>query len=416
MARDSIAGFPFFALAFDKNAKPTAPHEAKELVAEVAKAGGPTDLFVMSHGWNNDMEASRALYERVFGQVRKVLDAELVPEMKGRRFALAGVFWPSMKFADSDLIPGGAAGIADELAAQLDDAISVADRADVPRLKAIAEGLKKPSARAKALRALRELVASVSGEKGDPEPSPEQLAELSDEAFLRLLSGRAAPAPLDDEVGGAAGGGGALSGLSDGTRSALGFWTFWTMKRRAGKIGAEGLAPILEKVREAIPRLRIHLAGHSFGARLVTAAADAGSFSPSTMTLMQAAFSHNAFSPKGAFRKVLTGKKVRGPILVTHSAKDVPVGLAYPIAVRLSFDSTSTLGTKHDKFGGLGRNGAQKTEEAADLVLHGPPKGYSFSAPSRIFNLQADSVILGHGDIAKPELAFAMLSALAAAK
>jgi hypothetical protein len=260
------------------------------------------------------------------------------------------------------------------------------------------------------------LVASTPSDKGEPEVSSEQIAELSDEAFLRLLTGRSARTPMDDEVGGAAGVGDALSGLSDGARSALGFWTFWTMKKRAGKIGAEGLAPVLDAVREANSRARIHLAGHSFGARLVTAAADAGSFAPSTMTLMQAAFSHNAFSPKGAFRKVLTGKKVRGPILVTHSSKDVPVGIAYPIAVRLSFDSTSTLGTKHDKFGGLGRNGAQKTEEAADLALHGPPKAYSFSTSSRIFNLQADKVILGHGDIAKPELAFAMLSALAAAK
>jgi hypothetical protein len=415
MPRDSIAGFPFFALAFDKNAKPTPPHEAEELAA-AARPDGPTDLFVMSHGWNNDLEQSRALYERVFAQVRQALDGGVVPKLKDRRFALAGVFWPSMKFADRDLIPGGAAAAADSLAAEIRDAIAIADKADVPRLRAIAEGLRNPALRKKAVRAMRRLVASVPSDKGEPEVSRESLEELSDEAFLRLLSGATAPAPMEDEVGGVAGLGGALSGFPEGVRSALGFWTFWSMKKRAGAIGAEGLSPALDRVRKANGDLRIHLAGHSFGARLVTAAADAGDFAPSTMTLLQAAFSHNAFSPKGAFRKVLTGKKVRGPILITHSARDVPVGIAYPIAVRLSFDSTSTLGTKHDKYGGLGRNGAQKTEEAKDLVLHGPPKKYAFNPPSLVFNLQGDSIILGHGDIAKPEIAFAMLSAIAAAK
>lgn len=416
MPPDTVAGFPFFALAFDKSARPASPHEAKQLIAEVSRPDGPTDLFVMSHGWNNDMQTSRAMYERVFAHVRKALDDGEVPALQGRRFALAGVFWPSMKFADSDLIPGGAASTGDALAAEFLDAAAIADRADIARLKTIAEGLRKPSARAKALRALRKLVVSVPSEKGDPEISAEELAELSDEAFLRLLSGKAAPAPMDDEVGGAAGLGDAVSGLNDGARSALGFWTFWMMKRRAGEIGAKGLAPVLDHVREASSRLRIHLAGHSFGARLVTAAADAGKFAPSTMTLIQAAFSHNAFSPKGAFRKVVTAKKVRGPILVTHSVKDTPLSYAYPIAVRLSFDSTSTLGTKNDKYGGLGRNGAQQTEEAAELALHGPPEAYSFPPPSRIFNLLGDSVIRGHSDIAKPEIAFAMLSAIAVAK
>lgn len=416
MPRDSIAGFPFFALAFDKNAKPTTPHEGKELIAEVAKPDGPTDLFVISHGWNNDMEQSRAMYERVFGQVRKALEDGMVAGLKDRRFALAGIFWPSMKFAEGDLIPGGAASTGDQLAVEVEEAAAIADRADAARLKAIAEGLRKPSSRAKAMRALRKLVVSVSTEKGDPEISAEELAELGDQAFLRLLTGRAAPAPMDDEVGGVAGFGDAFSGFNDGARSALGFWTFWTMKKRGGEIGAKGLAPVLGRVREAGKNVRIHLVGHSFGARLVTAATDAGSFAPSTMTLIQAAFSHNAFSPKGAFRKVVTGKKVRGPILITHSTKDTPLSYAYPIAVRLSFDSTSTLGTKHDKYGGLGRNGAQKTEEAAELALHGPPKAYSFPPPSRIFNLLGDSVILGHSDIAKAEIAYAMLSAVATAK
>lgn len=416
MPKDSIAGFPFFALAFDKYAKPTPPHDAKQLMAEVVKADGPTDVFVMSHGWNNDLQTSRTMYERVFDEVRKALDTGAVPGLGARRFALAGVFWPSMKFAEADLIPGGAAGTDSQLAAEIRQAAAIASGADIARLRAIAEGLGNTSSRPKAMRALRKLVLAVPVEKGDPKVSAEAIEELSDEAFLRLLTGTAAPAPMDDDVGGAAGLGGALARFPDGVRSGLGFWTFWSMKRRAGDIGAKGLAPVLDRLREASPHVRIHLAGHSFGARLVTAAADAGSFAPSTMTLIQAAFSHNAFSPAGAFRKVVTAEKVRGPVLVTHSRRDTALSVAYPIAVRLSFDSTSMLGTASDRYGSLGRNGAQQTPEAAALDLHGPPKKYAFPPPSRIFNLQGDQVILGHGDIAKPELAFAILSAIAAAQ
>ncbi len=412
MPADSIHGFPFFALGFDKDQKPAAPHEAKELLAAVKAADGPTDLFVVSHGWNNDVEAARALYDRLFGKIREALDSGVVPGVKDRRFAVAGVFWPSMKFAEADLIPGGAAGAEDPLAGEIRELMEVAPEKDVPQLKQVLAGIGNPSAQTKSLAALRKLVAGVPKVKGEPEPSGEQISDLSDSQFLQLLTGEKAAAAMDDEVGGVASAEGRLSGFTSGVKTAVGFYTFWSMKDRAGKTGANGLTPVLNQVRKAAPNLRIHLAGHSFGARLVTAAADVGNFGPSTMTLMQAAFSHNGFSPKGVFRKVVTEARVKGPTLITHTIKDRAVGLGYPVAVRLAFDSASALGDKNDKYGGLGRNGAQLTAEAVDLTLHGPEAPYKFDKSKRIFNLQADNIILNHGDLAKPQLAYAMLSAI----
>ncbi|GAC1349494.1 MAG: hypothetical protein NVSMB27_23160 [Ktedonobacteraceae bacterium] len=49
-------------------------------------------------------------------------------------------------------------------------------------------------------------------------------------------------------------------------------FTFWTMKARAATIGINGLYPFLLKIQQAKPDLSIHLFGHSFGARLVSAA------------------------------------------------------------------------------------------------------------------------------------------------
>ena len=68
------------------------------------------------------------------------------------------------------------------------------------------------------------------------------------------------------------------------------------------------------------------------------------------LTLLQAAFSHNGFGAKfdgtrdGGFRVVVTEHKIRGPILVTHSKHDRAVGVAYPLASRVS---VSTSGIAH---------------------------------------------------------------------
>ena len=56
---------------------------------------------------------------------------------------------------------------------------------------------------------------------------------------------------------------------------------------------------------------------------------------------------------------------------MTHTHNDKAVGIAYPLASRFSGDQAAALGDKNDKFGGLGRNGAQKMEtgETIDGVL-----------------------------------------------
>lgn len=69
------------------------------------------------------------------------------------------------------------------------------------------------------------------------------------------------------------------------------------MKDRAGHIGRSGLAPVLARLRAVAPGARVHLVGHSFGARLVTAAAAGGAGGTvGSLSLLQAAFSHYAFA------------------------------------------------------------------------------------------------------------------------
>ena len=176
------------------------------------------------------------------------------------------------------------------------------------------------------------------------------------------------------------------------------------MKERAGVVGARGLNPLLRELRADRPDTRIHLIGHSFGGRLVTAAT-VGSpgdqpVALDTVSLLQAAFSHFGFAnhyegdKDGFFRRMVTDDMVRGPVLITHSVHDTAVGYAYPLASRLAGQNAAGLGDAGDRFGGIGRNGAQKTPEAIACQLQEAGKDYAFASPS-VVNLNADDTDLG---------------------
>jgi hypothetical protein len=147
---------------------------------------------------------------------------------------------------------------------------------------------------------------------------------------------------------------------------------------------------------------------------VITSAVAANAKPVATMTLLQAAFSHNSFSPDfdsthkpGSFRSVISGKKCAGPILITHTVRDLAVGIAYAVASRLAGQNDSAIGDENDIYGGLGRNGARHTPEASDSDLLSEGSPYSLTA-GRIANLRADNIIQGHGDIVKPETAWAL--------
>jgi hypothetical protein len=187
---------------------------------------------------------------------------------------------------------------------------------------------------------------------------------------------------------------------------------------------------LLRQIRAARPAdganpLRLHLIGHSFGCRLVTAAtagpANAPPLPVDSLTLLQAAFSHFGFAQAydgthdGYFRRVVTDPaRVRGPIVITFTAKDKAVGLAYPIASRIARQIAAAMGDANDPYGGLGRNGAQKTPGAETVTLGKVGTAYAF-AMRGIYNLDSNAVIGGHSDLAHPEVAYAIVSAVAAA-
>jgi len=191
------------------------------------------------------------------------------------------------------------------------------------------------------------------------------------------------------------------------------------MKARAGTVGGYGLAPLVTQIRNGRSDLRIHFVGHSFGGRLVSAAASQlPKDSLASMTLLQAAFSHYGFAAEwspghaGGFRSAITNGAVAGPIAITHTANDTSVGIAYAIASRIAGQNASAVGDANDTYGGIGRNGAQKTPEAVFGQLLDVGATYTWN-DHVLHNLQADAFIKDHSDVKGEQVAYSILSAIA---
>lgn len=429
-----LAGFPYFEFQVDKAGKPV-DATAKQRAPDFFAQAGVTDLFITSHGWNNDMEEARALYQAFFSGVKKLLDQNAVPGL-ARKFGVLGILWPSKKFADEDLIPGGAASINPAVRTTLLEkkidglkGVFTAANADalLQQAKALLPDLEnKQSARDQFGDLVKSLMTNMAG---DSEDASKQFATMKGGDLMKKLAVAVTPAGPVRTGGGAASLGGAtggaagfnpFSGITAAAANLLNLTTYYQMKERAGLIGRTAVSELVRAVVARVPQLKLHVIGHSFGARLVTSLAlGAPGAAPqkfATMTLLQAAFSHNGFADKfekiGFFRDVVADKRVAGPILVTFTGNDKAVGLAYPLASLVAGQTASAFGGPKDPFGGLGRNGAQNTSEAVPGQLQPVGTALDFKAGA-IHNLNADQVIGGHSDFCKPEVYYALLKSVA---
>ncbi|WP_029432385.1 alpha/beta fold hydrolase [Blastococcus sp. URHD0036] len=414
-------------------------HDPGQVRALLDGLSAASDLLVLAHGWNNDMAEAQELYDALLGNLRRLRQPTSGP---GSRIAVLRVFWPSKRFADADLVPGGGAASTDaENQAALLDALT-ALKHDPDRLGQSGEDPVRAAAIDRAIALVDDLDGSDDARREfvlriravlDPDQVHEDDAsreffELEPEELFDRF-GQAVPLELEVDQGGAAdvdaGGAAFLGDLLSGTRAAArriaNFATYYQMKVRAGAVGSGGVATTLVRVRERDPALAVHLVGHSFGGRLVTAAAaqqDPGG-APVTLSLLQAAFSHNGLAEKfdgvrdGAFRTVLRDQRISGPILITHTKRDKAVGIAYPLASRIASDNSSGLGDRKDPYGGMGRNGALHTPEVDDSVAELGDDGYSYDfVPGRVHNLDADATIRSHGDVTSPAVANVVLHAV----
>nr|WP_315269092.1 hypothetical protein [Microbacterium lemovicicum] len=420
---------PYTEVQFDEKGVPADPDQLRE-AASLVREKNATDVILISHGWNNTAAQARDLYERIVASIVAVRDR--VPGATDRRIVVVGMVWPSIQWAAEE-DSGAGAGIEDDgavLAAEIRSRVE--DATTATRLVALIPRLRTDSAaQAEFVSLLRgTLPRSTTGEDeaaftalktGDPAQIFEAAKDSgSDDAAPAAVGGAAdidpaGLAPFED--GGAAG---FFDGLISAARNLLNVTTYYTMKERAGLVGRKGMARLLEELHATASDARLHLVGHSFGGRAVTAAALAADAPVSSLSLLQAAYSHfgmahdwDGAGTDGLFAAVPA--KVRGPVLVTFTHNDKAVGVAYPVASRLARQIGAGLGDENDPYGGIGRNGALRTPAslpAADLADVGGT--YAFR-PGHVSSLRADDFVSGHSDIAGRQVAYAVLTAITSA-
>jgi len=430
---ESLAGFPFWVLEFDKdcNALDSVARFLGELPGE-----GLTDLFIFSHGWNNDHATALDLYARFFGAMRQILDNPSVTVRPAARIGVAGVLWPSILFPGDTVPPasdGGASsfspGQEPSLESELSKAFCRSDQQET--LQELIELLNNRTPSNESLLLFRDKLKQLvtPAQLPSTQDDLEAVTKVDDDSWLELLSKTTEVPAETDSDGGAASLGGVFDKLWDGAKGLLRVATYWEMKNRAGLVGKNGLGPLLGKVNGGSPELRIHLLGHSFGARLVSYSLQGlpdgliGPQSPIKMLLLlQGAFSHFAFAAKLPFDAGRSGdligmaKRVDGPLLATYSRKDTAVGVSYPPASFLAGADASDAGDVMYRWEGMGCDGAQAVDAKGE-VLGDVFTKYPF-ATGEWLNLDGNDVIVAggppsgaHSDIVHPETAWAALAA-----
>ncbi|MFF4323899.1 serine-threonine protein kinase [Streptomyces sp. NPDC001568] len=440
---------PYRELTFD--AQGDVDPAARETVARIEA----TDLLVFAHGWNSDRSTATRLYDRFFAPFPELVGT-------GVRLGYVGVVWPSIRFSDEPIpdfeargapAPPGFGTALDHDTRRALAGFWPGREAELDRIAELLEGRPDSAAALVEFGALvRELLradrvgtpVNLLGPMPAPTPAgvsggaarhdvPAIFAEdvlavcrtLAD-ALEQVGGGRGAgpdAVPVPPGAPGLALGSG-LRSLWSGAKELLRQATYYEMKKRAGVVGELGLGPVLADLAGRRPALRVHLIGHSFGARVVSFALRAlpdGGRNPKSLTLLQGAFSHYAFSDRlphdarrgGALRGLQ--RRVDGPVVACHSAHDSSLGVFYPLASRMAGDSAGLLGFD-ERWGAIGHDGVRAVPGAPRLGLaaalrDGLPESGCVSVDAGSVVRRGGAPSGAHSDICHEELARLVVSA-----
>jgi hypothetical protein len=419
-------------LVFDKDGD-VDPQTINDLV-DAIRDGGLTDVVLFSHGWNNDEAAAKSLYERWFG----LLGAQVDPN---RTIGYVGIRWPAQLWRDEP-IPDFAGAAALNVTNRVVEAGSpTIDRAQLADLKdmfpegstqldTIARLLAQPPSPGQAkelFAAMREFSSAVGVKSSDGETRASKQPRMlnkklnPDTVFAKFADGLA-DAGVEFDGDGKAIFGDVGSKILNGAKEALRQLTYWQMKNRAGVVGQKGLGPAIDRLAAEFPGLRVHLVGHSFGARVVSFAlagmSQSGPSPVKSITLLEGAYSRFAFGHELPFggHGALDGKQARvdGPLTVCFSSHDRALSVFYPLASAAADDAKSAIDDPLAQFRAMGQLGAFNT---VSKKLGSVGTSYPFKA-GEILNLDASDVVIAgdspsgaHSDIFHSQLAWVVAAA-----
>jgi hypothetical protein len=395
-------------IAFDENGSLVDGSSVQALMAPNAPT--PTDIFVMSHGWNNSATDAKETYTKLVQRMGDVADDFSLRPATYQPLVI-GVRWPSKAWTEDEEAEESASPSARDYEARILAAIyenlprsrasDVEYSRDVMRLQEI---LLTPDDTAEEFAAAQEIYRRYA----IPEESPEE---------ANVFAGQT----IDDSPVEAFEEGGGFS-LMDSFR----VFTYWQMKARAGTIGRNGVNPLIKRLQNRFPAARLHLFGHSFGAKVVLASvADRTVARPvNTVVLLQPAISFWAFADvvpgtgqPGGYREALDANRVAGPIVVTFSRFDTALNQLYPLASRVA----GQVGEQEESAGGpsmysaLGAVGAYLCNSTlVDMNRVGAAYAPLTHHVWSIDGGASEEFIGGHSDLDKDHVAWLLWSAVRA--
>ncbi|HVT94100.1 MAG TPA: hypothetical protein VHD76_14750 [Bryobacteraceae bacterium] len=436
---ESRHGFNFARLHFDAGGTLQDPASLDEVKA----ADG--DVILIAHGFRNDENDATSLYDRFLSTFRDHLTSGAFPIAAARTHTFAGIYWPSKPFQESfgdgtvQAVDAETAG-KEAVRAQIEDLKAALDvpeqRAKLDEAIALLEGIGDSAGAQDQF--VSKVLSILEGAPDDPTEGGDRIRATEGSVLLDKLkvpiivpSGNSdseggtlsLDAPAGDGEGGTQGIGSFFGSIFGRIGQFLNLTTWYLMKNRSGAVGAAGVAQAVRDLTAARPGIRVHLVGHSLGGRLMAGCAKSLAETHhrvESLTLLEAAFSHYGFSPNngkgvaGFFREVVESGVVAGPLIATFSAQDTVVGRVYAVASRLAGDSVQEIGDANDAYGGIGRNGAQKTPEAESGPLHAVGNPYQFH-PAKVECLDGSGgLIRDHGDVTNATVTYAFASVIEA--
>jgi len=416
---------PLYIIRFDKTGQCLNPQARNRLLAEAAHH---SDAFLFAHGWNNDWSTALKRYRHFFAGYTDMRRQYKLPMPENYKPLLAGVVWPStaLVFGESEKGPKG------ENAAAM---AAIMERQAQEEVEALADFLASEEERAQ-LRALanhdelsdeqaRQLASLVAGtlQSSDGEQPLEETFSVDDllEGWAHLPSheqleslastgGEAQAAPIT-----------ALKGWKKyDPRIIYRLLTVMKMKDRAGAVGTKGVGPLLEgMLRDTMAR--VHLQGHSYGAKVVLSALCASSRparKAHSALLLQAAISRLCFADKvpketypGGYRSAPS--RVERPILSTYSSMDFALYNLYHYVQWRARDVGEHRffpAGEDNRRAALGGYGPRQAGEKR-IPIQDVRDTYLFDTGTPVFGLDGSNrQITGHGDMSNRHTWWALYS------
>jgi hypothetical protein len=438
-----------------------------------------TDLWLFSYGWNNNLVDGTRTYDTWVDRMHEVQQDKVQDPTYNPLFV--GVYWPSKAWADysmkqqikpsaeAETVTSGGRGefeIYSEPSAPV-AATSTPDSQDLQRFIDDFRPVMDPEGiygldYKRDFRRLYKLMSQAQPRSNqeitkfvkilrkydtpDPHLDPlerENFGTIPIAAVVKQLQDKSTvPAPQYEGF------------VIDKLQQFFSVFTFWKMKARAAIVGENGVYPFLLNVKKALSgqkrQVRIHLLGHSFGAKLVTAAVYPAAHAKNielpfvnTLVLLLGAFSQFSFSSDipvsmgvaGHYATVIERGVVANPLMAIYSRYDsankylYPFGMSFkafaPLAQRFEIgrnDETKELyRISADPFGSLGANGAQGLKQASYRAINLQARDipYSWEDLSRVSCLNVDGqefinandpLVGAHNDTARYEIFYLALA------